>query len=101
MKSFSIALVTITLALSLILQSFKLGMFAMIPSLLPLVIGAGLFALSGHHIDMGTVLVASVCLGIAVDDSVHFMFAYKRLRPSHDFEKLTFDHCDECLSVPF
>lgn len=85
-KSFSIALVTITVALSLILQSFRLGMFAMIPSILPLVIGSGLFALSGHHIDMGTVLVASVCLGIAVDDSVHFMFAYKRLRADHDFE---------------
>ena len=28
---------------------------------------------------MGTVLVASVCLGIAVDDSVHFLFAYRNL----------------------
>lgn len=77
--SLSIALVTITLALSLIMQSFKLGLFAMIPSVLPLMIGGGAFALSGNHIDMGTVLVASVCLGISVDDSVHFMFAYKRM----------------------
>ena len=29
---------------------------------------------------MGTVLVASVCLGIAVDDSIHFLFEYKNYR---------------------
>lgn len=75
--SLTLALVTITLALSLILRSLKLGLFAMAPSVLPLMAGGGVFALLGHHVNMGTVLVASVCLGIAVDDSVHFMFAYK------------------------
>ena len=77
--SFSIAVVTITLALWLIFQSLRLSVFAMIPSLLPLAIGAGLYAVSGNQVDMGTVLVASVCLGIAVDDSVHFLFAYRNL----------------------
>lgn len=85
--SLSIALVTITIALSVILQSFRLGLFAMIPSVLPLMIGGGLFAFSGYHIDMGTVLVASVCLGIAVDDSVHFMFAYRRLIQEKTFKQ--------------
>ncbi|MBC76268.1 MAG: hypothetical protein CME64_09660 [Halobacteriovoraceae bacterium] len=77
--SFSIAVVTITLALWIIFQSLRLSVFAMIPSLLPLAIGAGLYAVTGFQVDMGTVLVASVCLGIAVDDSVHFLFAYRSL----------------------
>ena len=42
---------------------------------------------------MGTVLVASVCLGIAVDDSIHFLFEYKNYRdlgfdPKSTIEKI-------------
>jgi hypothetical protein len=29
---------------------------------------------------MGSVIIASVCLGIAVDDSIHFLFSYKKLK---------------------
>ncbi|MAW08047.1 MAG: hypothetical protein CME61_07165, partial [Halobacteriovoraceae bacterium] len=43
-----------------------------------LLLGGGLFYFTGFDIDMGTVLVASVCLGIAVDDSIHFLFEYKK-----------------------
>ena len=58
-----------------------------------LVLGPVYFIFSGFDVDMGTVLVASVCLGIAVDDSIHFLFEYKNysdmgLGPKNAIEKL-------------
>lgn len=77
-ESFAIALVMITIILILVLKSFKLGLLALIPNLYPLAISAGLFAFSGEYIDVATVLVASVCLSIAVDDSIHFLVEYRK-----------------------
>ncbi|MCO4754990.1 MAG: MMPL family transporter, partial [Bacteriovoracaceae bacterium] len=89
--SFTLAVLTISLALWFIFQSLKFSIFAMIPSLLPLSIGAGLYTLAGFQVDMGTALVASVCLGIAVDDSVHFLFAYKSLIKEKSFRETLAD----------
>lgn len=78
--SFLIAIIGITLILYFILKSFKLAAIALIPNLLPLLVGGLLYYLSGNYVDVGTVIVASVCLGIAVDDSIHFLFEYRRYR---------------------
>ncbi|MCC7441412.1 MAG: MMPL family transporter [Bdellovibrionales bacterium] len=71
-----------TLLISLImifaLRSLKLGLVSMIPNLLPNVVGAAVVYLLGLHLDVGTVVVASVCLGIAVDDTIHFLVNYAR-----------------------
>ncbi|MAW07274.1 MAG: hypothetical protein CME61_03215, partial [Halobacteriovoraceae bacterium] len=75
-ESFALAFVGITIILIISLRSFGLGLLALIPNLFPLLLGGGLFYFTGFDIDMGTVLVASVCLGIAVDDSIHFLFEY-------------------------
>ena len=76
-ESFISAFIFITIILIISLRSFSLGLLTLIPNIFPLVLGAGLFYFSGYDVDMGTVLVASVCLGIAVDDSIHFLFEYK------------------------
>lgn len=78
--SIILAFITITIVLMLSLKSFTLGALALIPNLFPLLVGGGIFYLTGYAMDMGTVLVASVCLGIAVDDSIHFLFEYKKYR---------------------
>jgi len=78
--SFISALIFITIILIITLRSFSLGLLTLIPNVFPLVLGAGIFYFSGFDVDMGTVLVASVCLGIAVDDSIHFLFEFKNYR---------------------
>ena len=92
-NSFLMAFVFITLILIITLKSLSLGLLTLIPNILPLIVGAGLFYFSGYDVDMGTVLVASVCLGIAVDDSIHFLFEYKNYRdlgfdPKSTIEKI-------------
>ena len=60
--------------LIIVLKSFKLGLLALVPNLFPLIIGSLFYTIFGWYIDMASVIIASVCLGIAVDDSIHFLF---------------------------
>ena len=62
------------------LRSFRLGLISMFPNVVPLFAGGALLRLLGQPLDMGTVLVASVCLGISIDDTSHVLanFAYHR-----------------------
>ena len=52
----------------------------MLPNLFPLIVGGAVLHLIGQHLDIGTVLVCSVCLGIAVDDTIHILANYQRQR---------------------
>ena len=52
----------------------------MIPNTVPLVFGGAIMTLLHKPLDIGTVLVTSTCLGIAVDDTIHFLANYNRWR---------------------
>jgi predicted RND superfamily exporter protein len=72
-KSMGLALLFIGLILIVLFRSVKLGVLAIIPNLLPISFALFFMQIIGVHIDIGTALVCSVCLGIAVDDTIHFM----------------------------
>ena len=74
------ALALVSLLLVVLLRSLKLGALAMVPNVIAPAVGAALLVLIGQPIDIGTVLVSSVCLGIAVDDTIHFLIDYRRWR---------------------
>lgn len=80
LKSFLIALVSIVLIMVLVLQSIKLGLLALLPNLFPLIVGSALYSLLHIEVDIASVLIASVTFGIAVDDSIHFLFEYKKFK---------------------
>lgn len=71
------ALIVITPLIMLALRSTGLGLLAMIPNLFPILIVFGYCGLLGRRLDVGTILTASVGLGIAIDDTVHFFHYYK------------------------
>jgi uncharacterized protein len=88
LNSFITALILITLFLIVCLGSIKLGLLALIPNIFPILVGGAIFDLMGMDLDLGTVLVASVCLGIAVDDSIHLLFDFqKNKRNQFDFSQ--------------
>jgi len=83
--SITMAIVFITVLLIVIFKSFKLGLLSLIPNVYPLIFGAGFMQLIGKNIDLGTALVTSVCLGIAVDDTIHFLTNFsRRIKKSND-----------------
>jgi hypothetical protein len=52
----------------------------MIPNLFPILLNFGIMGLFNIPLDTGTALIAAVALGIAVDDTIHFLTDYQRRR---------------------
>ena len=59
------------------LRDLKLGLIAMLPNLFPIALVLGAMGWLGVPIDLNSLLVASIALGIAVDDTVHFLHHFK------------------------
>jgi len=80
--SLSIAIVFVVIIVGLILRSFKSGIYASIPIIASIVILFGLMGYIGISLNIATVLVASLTLGIGIDYSIHvithFNHSYKR-----------------------
>ncbi len=79
-QSLSIALIVITLLIMLVFRSPLIGLLSIVPNILPIMIPFGLFALFGVALDGPAVMVATVGLGICVDDTIHFLTKYTRAR---------------------
>ncbi|MBX3421170.1 MAG: MMPL family transporter [Pirellulaceae bacterium] len=56
------------------------GLLAMIPNLLPVVVVFGAIGMMGVTVGVGSMLTATVAMGIAVDDTLHFLTWYHRSR---------------------
>ncbi|MCO4793940.1 MAG: MMPL family transporter [Bacteriovoracaceae bacterium] len=76
-ESLMISLCLITLFIMWHLKSIRLGLIALIPNVLPLIIISIMMSKLGISLNAGTVLVASISLGIAVDDTIHFFDSFK------------------------
>jgi uncharacterized protein len=76
-KSLGAAFIPIFLILVALFRSVRLALLALVPNVLPILAFFGILGFSGITLNLTTSLVASVVLGIAVDDSIHF---FARLR---------------------
>jgi uncharacterized protein len=72
-ESLSIALGVIFLVMSAMFLSFRIGLLAILPNLLPIFIFFGVMGWLGIRLNFGTSLIAAIALGIAVDSTVHYM----------------------------
>jgi predicted RND superfamily exporter protein len=75
--SFTLAIGVISLIMILTLGSIQGGLMAMIPNVIPALLGFGLMGLMGIPLDTDTLLIAPLIIGIAVDDTIHFMTHYR------------------------
>ena len=71
--SFLMAFVLISITIILLQRSFVAGMIAMIPNVLPSVVIFGALAMLQVKIDIGSMMTASVALGITVDGTLHLL----------------------------
>jgi len=77
MRSFGLAFVAISFMMILMLRSVRLGLLAMVPNLLPILSIMGLMGITGVPIDLVNLLIASIAIGIAVDDTIHYLHHFK------------------------
>jgi len=77
-QSYTIALIVITPLMVLLIGNLRRGLLSMIPNLLPIWLTLGLMGLLGIPLDNSTLLVGCVLIGLAVDDTIHFMHKFQR-----------------------
>jgi predicted RND superfamily exporter protein len=74
--SFSLAMIIISIIMMLLFRSVKMGAVAMIPNMLPIIFVLGVMGWGGIEFNIGTSIVVCVAIGIAVDDTIHFLVRY-------------------------
>jgi len=77
-SSFLWAFLAISLIMILVLKSVKLGLISMIPNVFPVLVGLGVMGYSGIYMHMVLVIFAPIIIAVSVDDTIHFLFRFKR-----------------------
>ncbi|MCA9512433.1 MAG: MMPL family transporter, partial [Myxococcales bacterium] len=78
LRSFPTAFLFVFALSSLFLRSFRLGLIAMLPSLIAIVVTLGTMGWLGMGLDIGRAMIGAVVIGIGVDDAIHFLDAHRR-----------------------
>ena len=86
LKSLFSASFIIFIVLALVYRSWRIGLISIIPNLFPLVLAAGFLVVTGQYLEMVSVCSFTICLGIAVDDTIHFLTRYQEERRKTDDE---------------
>ncbi len=73
LQSVLTALVVVFAILSLQFLSLRFGLVAMVPNLVPIVVFFGILGWSGISLNLATAMIASISLGIGVDEAVHLL----------------------------
>ena len=81
-RTYVVAFAIITPLMVILIGRVRIGLVAMIPNLTPIIITLGLMGWTGIPLDAFTLLVGSIAIGLAVDDTIHFMHHFR-----HYFEK--------------
>ena len=101
MISFVTAFVLITFVLMFVLKSIRAGLIAMVPNIFPSVVVFGTMGWLGYSIEIGSVMTASVALGVAVDDTIHFLTWFRRGTKNglsrYASIRFAFQHCAKAM----
>ena len=73
LRSFGVALAVITVLMLFFLKGVTMGLVAMVPNLLPIIFVIGIMAIVGIPVDLNNLLIGSIIIGIAVDDTIHLL----------------------------
>jgi predicted RND superfamily exporter protein len=78
--SLLLSIATVTLILLLFFKNIRMIPFVIIPNVLPVVLILGTMGWIGINVNIGIAISASIIIGIAVDDTIHFLIKYKDAR---------------------
>ena len=77
-KSLSFTMLVVFGIMFLLFLSGKVGLVAIVPNLFPIVINFGIMGWLGIELSMFTSLIASIAIGLAVDDTIHYLVRYNK-----------------------
>jgi predicted RND superfamily exporter protein len=77
-QSLGLAVGIISLIMVALLGSFRLGLLSMVPTVIPILGTLGLMGWVGIPINTATAVISCVAIGIAVDDTIHYMSRFRK-----------------------
>lgn len=77
LQSLGVALILISILMVVFFRSIKLGLISMIPNVIPIFLTLGVMGLWGIPINTATAIISCVAIGIAVDDTIHFLSRFR------------------------
>ncbi len=72
-----VVFIAIMIMFYMLFRSFYLACVTLIPNMIPAIMMLGLMGLAGIPLDIMTITIAAVCIGIAVDDAIHYVHRFK------------------------
>ncbi len=86
-KSYIVAAFVISLMMIVLVGDTKLGAISMIPNMLPIIIVMGIMGAFKIFIDLNALMICSIAIGLVVDDTMHFMYNYRKYYEKFDDAK--------------
>ena len=83
-RSLGFAAVLIFAVIALEFRSLRLGLISLLPNVFPLAVVGCVLVLLGLPLQMASAVLFTVLLGLAVDDTIHFLARYRRERREHE-----------------
>ena len=83
-ESYLIAFIVIGILMVLLIGNFKLGLLSMIPNLTPIMMAIAFMVIYNLPLDMFTILIGAIAIGMVVDDTIHYMHNFKRYYILHN-----------------
>lgn len=87
LASLGTAAVIIFVVLGIVFRSLRIGLISVFPNLFPLAVAGVYLVMIGQSLEIVTVCAFTVCLGIAVDDTIHFLTRFQEERLQVDIEE--------------
>ncbi|MBT4363088.1 MAG: MMPL family transporter, partial [Desulfobacteraceae bacterium] len=86
-KSYGYAMIIISILMILLVGRVRIGLLSMIPNIAPILVMLGIMGWANIPMDLFCLLVGSIAIGLAVDDTIHFMHNFRRyFEESNDAE---------------
>ncbi len=84
------AAIIILIVLAFAFRSLRLGLISIVPNMFPLAVTGTFLVFTGQALEIVSVCAFTVCLGIAVDDTIHFLtrFREEQLNVDSDVEAI-------------
>ncbi|MCY4046324.1 MAG: efflux RND transporter permease subunit [Cellvibrionales bacterium] len=76
-KSYIVAAFIIIFIMMIMVRNIRIGLISIVPNLLPILLVMNVMVVMGWPLDMTTILVGAIAMGIVVDDTLHFLYHFK------------------------
>jgi len=83
-QSITLAVIMISLIMLIIFKNWRMLPLFIVPNVLPIALVVGVMGWLGIDIDMGVAIAGAIIIGVAVDDTIHFMVKYIEARKRGD-----------------